>query len=115
MATLYMDVHVPRLITEGLRRRGIDVLTAQEDEATEFDDPDLLRRTTELNRVLLTQDQDFLQIAAEWQENGIAFRAIIHAHPLHAGIGEIILDTELILTAAEDEELWNRVIHLPLR
>lgn len=82
MATLYMDVHVPRLITEGLRWRGIDVLTAQEDEATEFDDPDLLRRTTELDRVLLTQDQDFLQIAAELQENGIAFRAIIHAHPL---------------------------------
>src|SRR5207302_1334872 len=30
----YMDVHVPRAITEGLRLRGIDVVTAQEDGAT---------------------------------------------------------------------------------
>lgn len=26
---LYMDVHVDRAITIGLRRRGVDVLTAQ--------------------------------------------------------------------------------------
>lgn len=29
--TLYMDVHVPGSITRQLRRRGVDVLTAQED------------------------------------------------------------------------------------
>jgi hypothetical protein len=26
---LYMDVHVPRPITRGLRKRGVDVLTVQ--------------------------------------------------------------------------------------
>ena len=50
---LYMDVHVPRAITNGLRRRGVDVLTAQEDGAAEFDDPSLLDRATALNRALL--------------------------------------------------------------
>jgi hypothetical protein len=30
---LYMDVQVPRAITEGLRVRGVDVLTAQDDGA----------------------------------------------------------------------------------
>ena len=30
---LYMDHHVPRAITHGLRLRGVDVLTAFEDEA----------------------------------------------------------------------------------
>ncbi len=29
---LYMDVHVPSAVTEGLRRRGVDVLTSQETE-----------------------------------------------------------------------------------
>jgi hypothetical protein len=29
--SLYMDVHVPAAITAGLRRRGVDVLTSQED------------------------------------------------------------------------------------
>ena len=28
---LYIDENVPRSITDGLRRRGVDVLTAQED------------------------------------------------------------------------------------
>ncbi|WP_293133656.1 DUF5615 family PIN-like protein [Okeania sp. SIO3I5] len=31
MSFFYMDENVSRLITEGLRRRGIDVLTVQED------------------------------------------------------------------------------------
>jgi hypothetical protein len=31
MLRLYMDVHVKAAITAGLRRRGIDVVTAQED------------------------------------------------------------------------------------
>lgn len=30
---LYMDANVPRAIAEGLRLRGVDVLTAQEDGA----------------------------------------------------------------------------------
>ena len=34
---LYMDVHVRRVVTDGLRSRGVDVLTAQEDGAGELD------------------------------------------------------------------------------
>ena len=41
---LYMDVHVRRAITEALRLRGVDVLTAQEDAAARLTDPDLLDR-----------------------------------------------------------------------
>ncbi|MEJ7712965.1 MAG: hypothetical protein WKF84_24770 [Pyrinomonadaceae bacterium] len=37
----YMDVHVRRAVTEGLRLREVDVLTAQEDGAGEFSDPNL--------------------------------------------------------------------------
>ncbi len=32
----YMDEHVPRSITSGLRLRSIDVLTVQEDGRTDF-------------------------------------------------------------------------------
>jgi hypothetical protein len=34
----YMDEHVPRAVTEGLRRRGVDVLTTQEAAMLEADD-----------------------------------------------------------------------------
>ncbi len=37
MLALYMDQHVPRAITEGLRLRGIDVTTAYEDGASDMD------------------------------------------------------------------------------
>lgn len=53
---LYMDHHVPAAITEGLRSRGVDVLTALDDGTEEFEDPPLLQRATELDRVLFTQD-----------------------------------------------------------
>ncbi len=61
---LYMDVHVRRAVTEGLRLRGVDVLTAQEDGAGNFEDLKLLDRATELGRVLFTQDDDLLREAA---------------------------------------------------
>jgi predicted nuclease of predicted toxin-antitoxin system len=67
---LYMDVHVPILITESLRRRGLDVLTSQDDGTAAHDDELLLERAFDLGRVLFTQDQDFLRIEADWQCQG---------------------------------------------
>jgi len=57
---LYMDHHVPRAITVGLRQRGVDVLTAFEDGAHELLDPDLLDRAGALGRVLFIRDDDLL-------------------------------------------------------
>lgn len=34
--SLYMDHHVPKAITVGLRLRGVDVMTAHEDDASAF-------------------------------------------------------------------------------
>ena len=55
MVRLYMDHHVPSAITEGLRRRGVDVLTAADDESATLDDESLLDRATALDRVLFSQ------------------------------------------------------------
>lgn len=46
-------------VADGLRLRGVDVLTAQEDETTELQDPQLLNRATQLGRVFFTQDKGF--------------------------------------------------------
>ncbi len=46
-----MDQHVPRPVSEGLRQRGVDVVTAYEDGAFELDDPSLLARATQLTRL----------------------------------------------------------------
>lgn len=114
-AKLYTDVHVPSAVTLGLRIRGIDVLTSQQDGTTEFSDEDLLLQSTALGRILLTQDTDFLTIAAVWQQTGTTFRAVIFVKQLGVGLGQIIEDVDLLLNAATEPELWNQVFHLPFR
>jgi hypothetical protein len=74
---LYMDVHVPQAITEQLRRRGIDVLTAFEDRTIELPDDQLLARVTELQRVLFTQDIRFRVLAETWQIEDKQFSGLI--------------------------------------
>ncbi|MBI3911061.1 MAG: DUF5615 family PIN-like protein [Armatimonadetes bacterium] len=111
---LYMDVHVRREVTEGLRMRGADVLTAQEDGADELDDPDLLDRATALGRLLVTQDEDFLREAALRQQAGRMFAGVIYAHQLRVSTGQCIEDLELIATVGEPEQFVNRVQYLPL-
>lgn len=112
---VYMDVHVPAAITEGIRRRGIDALTAQDDGNDRADDEALLERSTELDRVFFTQDADLLSIAHRWQQDDRNFPGLVFAHQLGPGIGTVIDDLELILTVAEPEEIHNRVIYLPLK
>jgi len=111
---LYMDHHVPRAITIGLRLRGVDVLTAYDDGASELDDSDLLDRASELERVLFTMDDDLLVEAAERQNQGVAFGGVIYAHQLRISIGTCVRDLELIAKAGESKDMHDRVQFLPL-
>ena len=54
MISLYMDHHVPKAITTGLRLRGVDVLTSFEDGTDQLDDELLLEHAHELKRALFT-------------------------------------------------------------
>lgn len=112
---LYMDVHIPLAITEGLRRRGIDVLTAQQDGSDRLEDDLLLQRATSLDRALFSQDEDLLAVAAACQAKEVDFPGLIYAHQLGPGIGEIVEDLELMCTCTEAQELRSRIIFLPLR
>lgn len=109
----YADVHVPVAITAGLRRRGVDALTSQEDGTRTVEDEVLLARPTELGRVLLTQDEDFLQLAAAWQTAGK-----VHGHCVcpagGASVGRYVDDLELIAHCATEAEIENLVTYLPL-
>ncbi len=97
---LYMDVHVPRSITEQLRRRGVDVLTAIEDGSNCLDDAALLERAAELRRLLVTQDIRFKARAEAWQASGRNFASLAFAHPLGITIGQFVRDLELISLAS---------------
>ena len=111
---LYMDVHIPAAITEGLRLRGVDVRTAQEDGGRRLPDDKLLDRATALGRVLFTQDDDLLREVAERQRHGVAFAGVVYGHQLNVTIGQCIRDLELLAKVNEPEDCANRVEYLPL-
>jgi Domain of unknown function (DUF5615) len=74
-----MDVHVPRAITQGLRPRDVDVLTAQEDGARQLCEAELLDRASALGRVLFTRDVDLLAEARRRQGAGHPFGGVLRA------------------------------------
>jgi len=111
---LYMDHHVPRAITEGLRSRGVDVITSFEDSTNEWGDSELLDRASQLGCVLFTQDFNLLQEATNRQRSGKAFLGVIYAHQLHISVGGCIRDLEIIAKAGETADLLNQVQYLPL-
>lgn len=112
---LYADVHIPRGIISGLRRLGVDVLTAQEDGAATLSDSELLDRATALGRALFTFDDDLLQEANARQATGVEFAGVIFAHPLKVSIGECVNGLHLIADAADPEDVRNLVTYLPFR
>lgn len=111
----YMDVHVPRAVTTALRLRGIDVLTAQEDDSARLADDLLLLRATRLGRVLVSHDDDLLREGHRMQQEGLEFGGVIYTHQLLVSIGQFIEDLALIGSAMTAEEWISRVEHLPLR
>jgi hypothetical protein len=114
MVRLYMDENVEGQITRGLRARGIDVLTVQEDGWGETLDPALLDRAGELGRVAFCRDQDFLREATRRQRNGETFVGVIYAHKQRVSIGECIRDLELLAQVGFLEDFRDKIYYLPL-
>lgn len=111
---LYMDEHVPAAIAKGLRDRGIEVLTVQEDGRSACDDLILLDRAAELGRVMFSQDADLLRLAAAKQRAGEPFAGVIYCHQGSMSVGDCIDQLQLVLEACTGEELANFVQYLPL-
>jgi hypothetical protein len=84
---LYMDVHVPMAITLALRRKRLDILTSQDDGTARLHDAMLLQRATDLQRVLFSQDHDFLKITSEWQRQGRTFSGVVYAPQQAVSLG----------------------------
>jgi hypothetical protein len=111
---LYFDVHVHGAAARQLRARGIDVLTAQDDDHDEAADADVLDRAAALGRPVVTFDDDFLREACMRQRNGIEFSGVIYEHLYGVTLGQLVTDLQLVAETMDLDELRNRVLYLPL-
>jgi hypothetical protein len=111
----YFDENVQGSIAEGLRRRGIDVLCAQDDGFDQTPDALVLDRAGDLGRIIFTRDDDFLREATHRLSKGLSFATVIYAHQQRVSIGQCIEDLELFAIASNSEEAHNSVYYLPLR
>ena len=111
---LYADVHIPHPAVRALVTRGVDIITAQQDSADGLADNELLSRAAALNRVVVTQDQDFQGIAARWLREQRNFAGIIYISAAHTALATVVDDLALCAEALDPEDMLNHVEHLPL-
>jgi hypothetical protein len=111
---LYFDENVPRAVALGLRLRGVDVITVQDDNRIGIDDRLLLDRATELRRPLFSQDEDLLAEARLRQKAGAYFSGVIYAPQPRVTIGICVRDLHLIAEVMNAKELENQVEFIPL-
>jgi hypothetical protein len=113
MLRFYMDQHVHAELTRGLRQRGIDVLTAFDDGKANWDDEALLTHSCELQRIFVTQDQDFLSICRRWQLEGREFPGLVFVGRQRFVMTQIVEYLELLAKILTKDEMRNRVEFIP--
>lgn len=107
----YFDAPVHRAIKIGLQIRGVNVLTAQEDDKSSAVDEVIMSRSIELNRPLVTTDHDFLVLAKTFYENDEQFPGLFFLSS-QVNIGYAVEELEFYGKAGEREDFINQVVFL---
>ena len=94
-------------MTQGLRRRGVDVLTVQEAGMVSASDEEHLALALSQGRVIFTQDADFLRLHAA----GSHHAGIAYAHQ-QTPVGDMIRGLMLIVEVLELGEMVNHVEYI---
>ena len=104
----HLDENVDPRVADGLRLHAIDVTTTADAGLSGASDPEQLAYVNRDGRVIVTQDTDFLRLAASGHNHpGIAFYL--------AGtrsVGDIIRGVRLIWELLEPSEMHNRIEYL---
>lgn len=103
----YFDEHVDPEIATGLRRLGIDVLTAGEVSHLHYPDQDHLAFATAKGRVMVTFDKDYFDL----HNAGTPHAGIAYGRPKYS-IGYMVGALELIHGVFTSEDMLNHLEYL---
>lgn len=101
----HTDEQVERAIAEALRRRNIDITTTPEVGLLGATDEKQLAFALVQERVIFTQDDDFLVL----HQQGLEHYGIVYCHQNSRSIGEIVRGLILIWEALEPLDMQNHV------
>jgi predicted nuclease of predicted toxin-antitoxin system len=101
----HLDEHVPHAVAHGLRRLGIDVTTSTDAQLLGSSDADQIAYGLSQLRVIFTEDDDFLSLAA----SGAPHAGLAYCHQGTRSIGHIVRALELIWVVYEPHEMMNRI------
>lgn len=101
----HLDEHVPHAVADGLRRLGVDVTTTTDAGLLGADDVAQLAFGTTDQRVIFTEDDDFLTLAAQ----GVEHAGLVYCHQNTRSIGQIVRALELVWEVYEPAEMANRI------
>lgn len=113
-ARYFFDEHLPNAAVDALRAAGADVLTIVETARVGIPDDDQLRFATADGRVMVTHDEDYTALAAQFWASGETFAGVAYCHPLkyRGNVGGLIAALLLVHGAATADEMMNHVEYL---
>jgi len=106
---IYTDENVDIRIVEGLRRRGVDVLSAREKGALGINDEEHFEKAKDLKAVIFTHDPHFIEIAERLVESDKGHYGLIFAEMHRFGLGECIRRLALYAEIILSQEMINRI------
>ncbi|MDQ3547517.1 MAG: DUF5615 family PIN-like protein [Chloroflexota bacterium] len=110
-ASVQRDEHMPSAIAVRLRRRGIDVLTADDSGLRGAADTEYFRSSLDGGRVLVTYDRHFLSL----HNRQVAHAGIVYFPIGNRTIGEVIDALLLVQDVYSSEEMVGHLEYFLMR
>lgn len=104
----FMDQHFPAAASQGLRRHGVDVMTAQEANRCGRSDPEQIDFATAQERVLVTFDTDFLAL----HQSGVSHAGMAWCQVQKFTVGQLIQALLLVHGVLDRDSMRNHVEYL---
>ncbi|MCH7751417.1 MAG: DUF5615 family PIN-like protein [Planctomycetes bacterium] len=101
MIRFHLDENVDQAIAHGLRLRGLDVTTATDADLIAAADLEHITFALAENRVIFTQDQDFLRHHSAGDEHA----GIVYSHQGVRSIGEIVRYLHFLSDCLEPQDM----------
>lgn len=104
----HLDEHIDPRIAEALRLHGVSVTTTVDADLRTADDTTQIRFARSEQRVLVTQDSDFLQMAKTFPDHA----GIVFITGGRRRVGEIVRWLLLVYEVLTPDEMQNRIEYL---